>query len=433
MAHARLLTIYNCGTSFNREKGTSLEPGKAGELIAHLYNQCTAPDINNYGRLDLPSYSFKLIHDGPGSAPAAFGTWETNAQGVRQPVHHPASASKAATPGTGPVFSHLPSGLQKIVGMATGKGWEDNVQKAVHAVKALKYRPDAINLIGWSRGAVTCHMIANALLSDKDTSLAQIPVNIFAVDPVPGGRFGKHGNDKVDVGGNVKQYRGVFAIHDRKIGFKAAVVKKKEHDQDIFFYPMPGVHSTVVAGGTGLIAVAALVEHLAVEFLESQGTCFGSGVIHMSPQEICENYAITRKEMRDYEQLSRRGLVPPRWVRTLLGIADPPEPQKGKPAGMGGTDKALGLGGLAPARTNLPGGVEDVEHRYNDLRRAYFVNGHHEEAFEVAFPRAYALLFTPRKSDGALKPDEVKGLYDFHAMQNRCRNSHQQLLKALGS
>ena len=41
-----------------------------------------------------------------------------------------------------------------------------------------------VNVVGWSRGGVTCHMFANALAETEGWS--KIPVNIFACDPVPG-------------------------------------------------------------------------------------------------------------------------------------------------------------------------------------------------------------------------------------------------------
>jgi hypothetical protein len=46
------------------------------------------------------------------------------------------------------------------------------------------YPVTEIILVGWSRGAVTCHMMANKLFQDTLTS--HIPVSIFAVDPVAG-------------------------------------------------------------------------------------------------------------------------------------------------------------------------------------------------------------------------------------------------------
>jgi len=44
--------------------------------------------------------------------------------------------------------------------------------------------PTQVNLIGWSRGGISCHMLANTMLNDSQ--LSNIPVNIFAIDPVPG-------------------------------------------------------------------------------------------------------------------------------------------------------------------------------------------------------------------------------------------------------
>ena len=410
MPPSRLLTIYNCGTSFNRDKGTSLDPGTAGELVAHLYHQTVDLDLS-VGRNDMPSYSYKMIFDGPGSQPGKYGKWETDSHGVRRPVEHPASDSKAQTPGLAPGAGGFAKATHIAAGLAMGKGWEDNVANAVQAVAGFKYPPEAINLIGWSRGAVTCHMIANAL-NGFSAKLKNIPINIFAVDPVPG--TWNHAPDKVEVAGNVKKYRGVFAIHDRKIGFSPAVVKKKDGEQDFKFYAMPGVHDTVVQGATGLIAVAALVEHLAVEFLEGNGTFFTS-VIHMTPQEICENYAIARKEMRDYKALA---------VKRPKGE----EAQKGKPAGPQGLDK-VGVG----SRGQLPGGVPPGEQEvFTKLRQDYFVNSHHEEVFSKAFPQAYSTLFRPRPREAPVTAAERDGWYEFRLMKNRCRNSHEQLMTVLG-
>jgi hypothetical protein len=170
MAHGRVLTIYNCGTNFNRDKGTATGAGQAGELIAYLYDQTAHPDINGYGRLDRPAYAYKLIHDGPGSAPAAYGRSERDAAGTRQFVQHPARESAAKTPGLKPGANPLSALVHKAAGSLFGTGWEANVANAVKTVKALKHRPEVINMAGWSRGGVTCHMIANALYRSRSTS-----------------------------------------------------------------------------------------------------------------------------------------------------------------------------------------------------------------------------------------------------------------------
>lgn len=71
--------------------------------------------------------------------------------------------------------------------------------------------PTQVNLVGWSRGGISCHMLANAML--KDTALKNIPVNIFAIDPVPG--IGNFQDDKVKLGANVKEYVGFYARDER--------------------------------------------------------------------------------------------------------------------------------------------------------------------------------------------------------------------------
>ncbi len=79
------------------------------------------------------------------------------------------------------------------------------------------FRKDApittVNLIGWSRGAVTTHMIANRLLQ----ALPDVVVNIIACDPVPGlGNFQSH---RCHLGRNVSQYVGIFSTHEMSVGF----------------------------------------------------------------------------------------------------------------------------------------------------------------------------------------------------------------------
>ncbi len=166
---------------------------------------------------------------------------------------------------------------------------------------------------------------------------------------------------------------------------------------------MPGVHDTVVQGAPGLQAVAVLVEDLASEFLEMNGTEFTSR-LRLTPQEICENYAIAKKTLGEYQAL----------------------------AGKGGLNQLLGLMGHGPARQGLPGGVELDPRLLNDLRQEYFVNRHHEQAFSVAFPRAYDLLCTPRLIDHALSRHDRQGASEFGMTKTKYRNSYQQLVKALG-
>ncbi len=57
-----------------------------------------------------------------------------------------------------------------------------------HLAQARSTNPiTKVNMIGWSRGGVTCFELANRMFADPD--LRHIPVNIFACDPVPGHRI----------------------------------------------------------------------------------------------------------------------------------------------------------------------------------------------------------------------------------------------------
>jgi hypothetical protein len=41
-------------------------------------------------------------------------------------------------------------------GSVSGSGWDDNVIHAIATISELDPLPERINMIGWSRGAVTC-------------------------------------------------------------------------------------------------------------------------------------------------------------------------------------------------------------------------------------------------------------------------------------
>ncbi|WAH58556.1 hypothetical protein LZ023_02915 [Pseudomonas silvicola] len=101
--------------------------------------------------------------------------------------------------------------------------------------------PEQVNLVGWSRGAVTCHMLANAMLADPE--LKHIPVNIFAVDPVPG--LFNFETERVKVGPNVREYVGFFARDERSRGF-ACVVPETDGSTTTRLFPLPGRHATLV-------------------------------------------------------------------------------------------------------------------------------------------------------------------------------------------
>ena len=131
-----------------------------------------------------------------------------------------------------------------------------------------------VNVIGWSRGGVTCHMFANALAQTRGWS--HIPVNIFACDPVPGaGNFDTH---RIRLGSNVANYVAIYASDERSMGF-APVLPSLSSKTEYFITTMPGRHGTLVGnaaidGSSGVntfFGPGKVTRDLAERFLRSWG------------------------------------------------------------------------------------------------------------------------------------------------------------------
>lgn len=126
--------------------------------------------------------------------------------------------------------------------------------------------PTQVNLVGWSRGGITCHMLANAMLADPQ--LKDIPVNIFAIDPVPGPL--NFQPEKVTLGKNVKEYVGFYAKDERSKGF-TCVILMVTSDTKMHIFPISGRHATLVGnasidgseGENALYAPSLIVRHFA--------------------------------------------------------------------------------------------------------------------------------------------------------------------------
>ncbi|MCT8262211.1 hypothetical protein [Proteus terrae] len=126
--------------------------------------------------------------------------------------------------------------------------------------------PTQVNLVGWSRGGITCHMLANAMLADPQ--LKDIPVNIFAIDPVPGPL--NFQPEKVTLGKNVKEYVGFYAKDERSKGF-ICVIPTVAADTKMHIFPISGRHATLVGnasidgseGENALYAPGLVVRHFA--------------------------------------------------------------------------------------------------------------------------------------------------------------------------
>jgi hypothetical protein len=159
--------------------------------------------------------------------------------------------------------------------------------------------PTQVNLVGWSRGGISCHMLANAMAHDP--VLRGIPVNIFAIDPVPG--VGNVQTERVTLADNVKEYVGFYSRDERSKGF-ACVIPSIASGTRICVYPMPGRHATLVGNASGdgasdgkvLKEPGLIVRHLAEVCLTRWGVQLGKRLALNDTQLMAYHQAMAAAE-----------------------------------------------------------------------------------------------------------------------------------------
>ena len=267
-----VFSIYNCGTSYNRQN--------LDETVADLARRTVGAENRDW-----------MINDGPGSYSHHVGKSATAL--VRS------LAAQAKTPGTRDPISGLKEGsaFAVIRGVVSGYGWEHNVDHTMAVLNATLDLPRTINLVGWSRGAITCFMIAHALNENPRTK--PIAVNICALDPVPGpGNF--HDPEKVTLPANVKKYVAIVEQDERRKIFKPVLIDEDDAPgMKTRFYYMPGGHGTGVFRSKNEVGLIATF--LVHRFLQKHGTRLNNP-IGLTRRDLCELYAKVRLNMAEYEK-----------------------------------------------------------------------------------------------------------------------------------
>jgi len=356
---ARVFTIFNHGTDFHRHKdenetisilsmacrGTEAvleqteEPSEENPLPWELKNSnptfliCEGPGSDEVDPDESETNPIKSVpHSHPGKNNPIFGT----SKGTKLSELNPKIEQKKLF-GFGPKKS---SGFQKdfmgqtssnwkTTGRIYGSGWDDNVYKAVFLIthlQGLGQKPDVINLVGWSRGAVTCLKMANKLFEVYEKTIA---LNIFAIDPVPGG-LTKVTDDISTIPPNVCNYMAPLAMDDDRANFQPSdrnmlqmLVPQSQTGTptkglapNVHFLPFPGNHGDVVNVDVTEYArpSANLVRHLAHKFLSAHGTefnpsKFGSHKVDLSPDEICAEYKSLKSNAEHIAKKASSGLI----------------------------------------------------------------------------------------------------------------------------
>ncbi len=222
------------------------------------------------------------------------------------------------------------------------------MHKIVGRIANLEQYPDVVNLLGWSRGGITCLKIANKLAE----VFPQIKVNIFVVDPVYGGKEGGIVADVKNVPESVQELWVILSMHERRKTFKPQIESMltiNHNETESFFLPMPGGHDQQVELKRGGPA-AEVTWHLAYERLKQWGTRFNKAPIAaLSDAEVCRKYAQMSLRLDQYKSEGTTGIS--NWI-----------------IGAGFADRNL------PRDTRLPSG--------------YFLNAHHWRCFQTQFPVA---------------------------------------------
>lgn len=230
-----IYTIFFCGTGSNRTD--SLTGGKeqsfyhAGELISTLAKNMATDEYKDW-----------IILDGPGS-----GNLQEKEKWVK-PGNHYEALGGALGAGVGNNIAHALAVLKKDNSYFSNKKGYSKQEEQYASRISNESMPTQVNLVGWSRGGMSCHLMANAMRKDPD--LCNIPVNIFAIDPVPGPfRFNKK---TTYIGKNVKEYYAIYARDERTRAF-GPILSKFHNTGPIHIYGLPGRHATLVgnASSTG--------------------------------------------------------------------------------------------------------------------------------------------------------------------------------------
>lgn len=166
-----------------------------------------------------------------------------------------------------------------------------------------------INAIGWSRGAVTTHMFAHALAADAE--LGRIPVNLIAVDPVPGA--GNFQLNRTSIPGNVVNYVAFYARDERSKGFDATL-PSLARGVKATIYPLPGRHATLVGnagtyiGGHGenvFFGPGKVVRMLSEKYLTDWGTGLNA-CLPYSEMEMLHCYDEMLAQAEGYRELRNK-------------------------------------------------------------------------------------------------------------------------------
>lgn len=270
----------------------------------------------------------------------------------------------------------------KLRGTATGKGWGSNVKRVItDLVNADRVTPVShVNLVGHSRGAVTCHMIAHAI---HHVFRQRVTCNIFAFDPVPGGindfstwwelssgdraTLGLDGKTPELLPATVRNYVGIMMEKDDKafFGVLGAGRLQASGGTSVSHIPLYGKHGDCVKSDLANFPASRIALSILLDNLRGWGAAVDDRLI-LGPGGYVEQYArLWRKKTEAGENPKKVSNASVTTVLMGLGVT------------LAGGLPALGFfSGYWRNRR-----ADDIA---NDLRdHRYFLNYHHRDSFHA--------------------------------------------------
>jgi hypothetical protein len=231
----------------------------------------------------------------------------------------------------GPGSADEPGGHGKIRGVGFGTGWQDNVSESIAWLEQRQQRRPplrSVNLVGHSRGAVTCILLAHAMA--EKAGLRPLQVNIFAIDPVPGGYtdfFTFSNASPFQLPSNVREYTSIL-MENAGDPFFACLSEGRNlramGDTNVTQYPLPGKHGDATKSDFAVYPAARISAHLLASFLTDNSSTAEIAILDWirEDRELVEDYAtlalhrITKKQSKKAAtswEVSR-WVFPPLWL-----------------------------------------------------------------------------------------------------------------------
>jgi hypothetical protein len=199
----------------------------------------------------------------------------------------------------GPGSRDAPGGYGWVRGTFFGTGWQNNVSETIALLQQRQQLPPpltSVNLVGHSRGAVTCIMLAHAMAATA--GLQAIRVNIFAIDPVPGGYsdFSFGVGSPFEIPSNVDEYTSILMENAGDVFFACLSEGRnlrKLGNTNVTQYPLPGKHGDATKADLVAYPAATISAHLLASFLNDNGSSLNLAILSWirEDRDLVEDYA----------------------------------------------------------------------------------------------------------------------------------------------